>query len=442
MEDDHHRIAWVGRSRSLALSRGLARLRSCLLVYCAASSCSDAKISVGGGPLVAFNSYVEPIELASGELAYAAIVPGLRSVEILRRSGDTEIQTEVLAPPQEIDGSVDPPYPVAMTVADVSGDGVKDVLVFDPALGREPWLALGRLGGSFQGVRWTEYLPRLGVWHQLTSTILDSSGRQGIVVADRSPNKVIVVGEAVPTWTIVADSRAMGDFLPYFLARPAVVFSSEGWLAFQAVNERIVRIALTGAETGSTSELRQVDPQYLIPFMGFDHLTPVEMPGCGAVALGVGLLPPQAGPIPRSLQIVHFGETTFTAKEIPTNVNVTTLAAVRRSRGGYLVAVIGGQNGGNVMLVGLLDECGNRFDTLGFGAIEFSWRAIGPPPGHTEPLNKYDGIILPAREIEGGLELLHYDGFDVRILTAIAADAWVPRVRKIKVHEKRTDTSW
>jgi len=422
-------------------------LRLCLVTFSFASGCSEAEIRRGGGPLVAFNSYVEPIKLGDGEPAYVAIVPGLQAVEVLRGSVERGFRAEVVAPPAALDG-VGVPFPVAMTTADVSGDGILDILVFEPRSeppydSREPWLALGRADGGFMAVVWTDYLPRVTVYHQLTAVTLDASGRPGVVVADQGAKNVVVLHEASRKWTYLIESLVGYNHAP-FVTRPAVVFPSAEWLGFQVLGS-IARIPLSGPDTGQVALLKQLPSDYLIPFEAFDPLIPLEMAGCGAIALGRGLFLQEAGAVPPSLQVLRVQESdgTFTAKEAMTGVEVTTFVPIRRARdGAYLVGIIGRAQGMDMMQVASIDRCGEGLRILGSAPIDFSWRVIDAPPEHTDPIPRLRGVILAAREIEGGLEVVHYDGFDVRIFTATEADSWTPRTHRFSLHQRRTDASW
>jgi hypothetical protein len=156
----------------------------------------------------------------------------------------------------------------------------------------------------------------------------------------------------------------------------------------------------------------------LKPFLRFDQLAPLRLPGCEAFAIGIGVFGTEAHYKSRNRQLLSAsGPDEFTATTLQTTLEETqALTLLLDQQGRPVVVSIGSSGGRSQIEASLLDSC-NSLQVLAIGDIEFDWRTPSAPEEFTDPNLPHLGIKLQAFEVSPGvIRAIHYDGFTLRQL--------------------------
>lgn len=398
---------------------------------------------ITGGTRVYPNTDLRTLSYRDASLAFVTSTAGLSTVEVIHGIDGGFEAVPIQSPPPE-DHTCKTRMPVAVAVADLNADSVDDVLVFDPC---GNWIALGSPAGDFEPMPWTALLPAVpsypflstlqtsmqsfvfaGLDSQLTQ-IAGTGGNWGTPTSQSLPSPYL--GDRVTDLWTVQEANLPTD------GRRLLVQSDQELLAFAILGAA----GIDGAQV--TTFTQTIQPGYLIPFDGFDHLSSVSLPGCAPTALGVGVVPAAAGSFPRTLQRLTFQLGTFGTQEIPTGLeSVTTIAvAQRESQGDALVIALGLKGGLDELVLWSMD-CQGMTELLQM-PIEFSWRAPPAPQFGQAALAKTDGVKLVSMTSGNEIDFAHYDGYDVRVFRAIeGAEGWRASEDKYSLHGSRDDLAY
>jgi hypothetical protein len=395
----------------------------------------------------------------------AAQVFGLSAVEVLTENEKGGFDPTALQPPPAVvSGAQAPVVPLVLANVDVDLDGRDDLLV-STSLGHWFWprgtegtygasatsaltSALDGLDGSVGGV--SECLELGGPPAAPTLVLFCDVGLNFYTSGSQTTGWESPVLDQLPSWRlhnpILVSNRTLT--LPAGGTDPTSLVYQSG------VDLRLIRY--TWAADGPLSSVgamtqTPLTPPYLRPFDGFDHIQSLNLEGCSASAVGIGVFSGVTG-APRQIEQVELaGTTTFVTQEIPTAFDVTTLTVVAGSDGEAVVAALGpGQ-----FAAYKVTAC-NQWTQIAAGSTDFDWRAPPAPSfGANGPdVPKTNGVeILGARSTEvadaGALEhfrFFHYDGYDVRNWQIDLVNhqniAGGFSFRRIPVHEDRNDITF
>jgi hypothetical protein len=398
----------------------------------------------GGGPLLYWNQDLRPLDAKLTRLV--ASVVGLSDVEVLAR-GDRNWEATTLVAPDDLSGRCEPPFPVAVTVADADVDSLPDVLVFDACGGN--WIALGRDDGSFDTLAWESVLPALQTVPYLAT--FDSP---------RLKSSIIFAGSQVGAELLrpVAGSTAPAERVSWpgpFLSLPVTTLAIGTGTASAADEASIfvqggaqlleLRSRNIGTTTVARTLAQEVEPPYLAAFGAFNHLTSIELAGCGLLAAGTGLFGAAAMVTVENLQIIELDDARQKVHDVDLGLDVASFAVAHRPmRNDALIAVIGARQAAQGFVISLwrVSNC-TDVERLFEAAVEFDWRTPNQNNnGQIVPISKSLGLKILAgwNEDRNELVVAHYDGFDVRtFIMAEENGSWSMVADKQGVHAKRDD---
>jgi hypothetical protein len=372
--------------------------------------------------------------------AFAASVVGLTTVEVIREQNAIFKATPLTAPTV-----ADCPArtPVAIAIADADLDGHPDALVFDPC---GNWIALNIDSDPVVGSAWSDVLPAMTTYPFLD--LLQWPDQQHIFGAADLGGSLITLSDSRWTGPETVELPIFGTQATALFAKASGLTSagSEDILA-QGHQQMAALPVSTDGTVGDPTVLKQsLQPPYLVPFDGFDALATVTDAACGTFALGVGILSPYSGSFPRTVQLLKFGQGTFGTTEIATGYDdITTIAVVpRAAEGDAMVGVYGTRGGDTIFGLWQVTQCSEATE-LAETPIEFDWRTPSAPGfGSNGPnVPKTNGVKIAAAVVGDGLEFVHYDGFDVRVVRASSSTGgWDLTEEKHVIHEDRQDLSF
>ena len=398
----------------------------------------------GGGPLLHWNSDLRLIRSGVGA-SLLAVVVGLTNVEVLTL-GEGSVTALALAPPDPDGEECGRRFPITAEAGDINGDGMDDVLVFDPSCYGN-WVGIARGDGTFATRRWGDVLPEFPTNPFLFMSDLDLDGKREIISANS--RGVFGLGNAGGVWRRFSGASFPG---PPNLAETSTTAIAIGMnvppsmLVFQRGEYLdFLPVLGSGAEMslGAPIPRPQTPTRYLKPFMGYDHLVPV--PGCDATAIGVGLFDRTVGEVPRRVQLINVYSETHKAEEF--NVGIDVVAAVlvpRPSRSDAIVGLIGRAGDGHRFVVTRLADC-STFTKAADWPVEFDWRAVESPQGYSErQVPKQLGVRMVGLASHDGstVDFIHYDGYDLRRFRASESGTWTLLHSRFALHADRKDLAW
>lgn len=405
----------------------------------------------GGGTLIyRRNSILLLSDVSTGApLRFVSQELGLSNVEVLDEQPDGGFAASILSPPP-LDGSASR-VPIGLAVYDVTGDGLEDVLVSDTA---GNWLAIGGSDGSFASV---DAETMFGSFDPTPELAFLSGDGIGILTGGLTTSFQLELSAAsTGSWSPPLEVSLPGPWLNVGVT-PQVIGLADldagaPLLAFAGASQ-LDGFALADAgsapitSTGTWKQASLFGP-YVDAFDAFDHLQVLPLAGCGPTALGVGVFAGNPAGVPRQLEQLAFGSSTYSVQEISTSFDVDTLAVVPDSNGGAVVGVLGEANeggDGGVFAAYRLTSC-NAWLPLAITSTDFDWRSA------SASVSKNDGVQLLG--VDGGTSangaeryrFIHYDGFNVRIWEADVLDGTSPTVMlsfdESAVHAERSDVAF
>jgi hypothetical protein len=399
----------------------------------------------GGGPILYWNQDLRLLDAKLTRLV--ASVVGLSDVEVLTRAAGNWEATTLVAP-DDLSGRCEPPFPVAVAVADADVDGLPDVLVFDACGGN--WIALGRDDGSFDTLAWESVLPALQTVPYLAT--FDSPRLKGSIIFAGSQVGAELLRPVAEGSTMPAEQVAWpGPFLSLPVTTLAIGTGSTGDAdeASIFVQGGAQLLELRSRNTGTTEVARtlvqEVEPPYLAAFGAFNHLTSIELSDCGLLAAGTGLFGAAAMVTVENLQIIELNDARQKVHDVDLGLDVASFAVVHRlMRNDALIAVIGARKvaQGPVISLWRVSNC-TDVERLLEASVEFDWRTPNQNSnGQIVPITKSLGLKVLAgwNEDRNELVVAHYDGFDVRTFIMVEKNAtWSMVAEKQGLHAKRDD---
>jgi hypothetical protein len=432
----------------------------CYLYFVGLFACSGAGISGsggsapttgGGGPWLHWNLDARPIRVAgSHDAAFVALIPGLSSVELLQAPAGRFVAATLPRPPSHANASCQG-YPTALEVLDLTGDGIEDVLVIDP--GCQHWVAVGSPSGLFEPRDLVAMVPALPGFRQIAALDVDADGDHDLIAA--TSYRLILVEQTVPgTWAppLVEEFPLpqVTDLITRpFAVLPAVRPEEPHRLAFQR-GEFIDVFPLVSAMghpmLGTPSALRLEAAPGPSPWAAYDLWTETAaLQDCGIDVLAAALVSPRDGPkSARRLQALHLGGATYRATTWLPDLDVTTFVTLPASdTASILVAVIGVQDGHDFLTLLRSRDCAAP-EVLRTEPIDFAWRTIDAPPDASEPqLPRGRGVkVIGYGNEANGIQMIHYDGFDVRTFGLEPSTGWAINSHIEHIHGERLDTVW
>jgi len=399
----------------------------------------------GAGTTLYVRSQLESMPSASG-WRFAALTVGLSSIEVFDQtaSGETSVQ-KVVGPP--VSGDCSAHVPIALTVEDVDADGAADIVVLDTC---GNWVALGD-GTAFQTVALEQVLPEFPVFESIGTVVFDDglhmlfggSDRIAAFVA-RGPEQAqfiepVVFGLPWPSLlTRVVPTFFVTRGLLEAEVEPAVVYQGGASLyVYQRTGEEL--------ELVRTLTQSALEAPYVLPFDGFDHIAPVELPGCPPAALGVGVFASDVQGVPRGLQWLALSAKGYAPHEVVTSASALSIRLVLD--GDYaIVGVLTGDESGHGFAAYRIQDC-SAIELMADIPIQFSWHAPDAPAfGDGEYVPKTNGVRFLGVADPGKTDTYHfmlYDGYTLGTLTVDGgSQPWQITEKEVPIHDTRSDLAF
>lgn len=397
----------------------------------------------GGGTFIPWNS--QSVLVGSGTLA--AAVTGLSTVEVIAVAESSVEVREVIADQEGLTASnCGPREPMALALADMDGSGDADLVVQDPC---GSWVAERDSGGMYRPSR-SALVDAVGASLYMAplrrGAVLVLGNFDVLSVLEPGKHRIASIGlPGVPLslrvtrlFVPIADFEN-GDSTTLLVQR------KDGLVIIPVLND-----ALLQGEPGPVLEQHYERP-YVRPFEAYDQLTDMSISGCPEMALGVGIFNVESGDVPRRLQAILLDDAArssgkYTATDFPNVQNVLAIAmsdAPAESRFLQLLAVIHTEK--DAHLFSLLGRTGcAEWSTLSTRDIDFDIRSP-PSPAWGEvanvPVTEYVVLVGALREDLRTVEFYHYDGYDLRVMSA-NAQTWEITQRIERLHDERDDLSY
>jgi hypothetical protein len=414
-------------------------------------------LSIGG--LYACNDLLvapESGSTPSTNRSLVSVVQGLTSIEILRSRPEGGYDVSTLFGPTETCTHM----PASIAILDVNGDMKKDIVVIDPC---RDWVALNSGDGGYLVQPLDAFFGRL-------PTATNAASATGYGSSD-----VLVTGEYF--WSrgdLPSSSSPDAGSLAAYLEMPQSL-----WLATPVFSPFFVipgrngssdRLVLQGraafafiavapgeAEQNSSAAtilpLVAVEPPYLAPFDGFDHLQLLRMDGCPDIALAVGAFRAAVSGVPRQLQMITFSDNGYYTNELLTSFDVTTFGMTTSVDGSVIVGILGKDAQGPVFGLAQVSSCG-VWTNVGEWPTSFDWRTpdapafldLGPTVPKTNGIRLLGQTEMATDSLTEQITFTNYDGFVVHkwsfLLEAIQAGRATPTLETTIIHEQRTDLAY
>lgn len=383
-----------------------------------------------------------------------SMVQGLVDVEVLQIWAGGEITVNSLSGPPENCTHV----PVSVSVMDVNGDGRKDLVVLDLC---RNWVALDDGAGGYSVQHLDDFAS--GMSSAIVSVSASSTDGTELLVAG---TYTWARADALPSPLL--DSGSLMNYLELPSSQSLRVPVSSPFLEVPGQEGRVDQLILQGQNVMAVSDLTRLDsgvsisqprilplgavePPYLEPFDGLDHLQLLRMAGCSDAALAIGVFRQNAGRPSRQLQLVTLSTAEYLTHEIETPFSISAFGLATAATGRTFVGMIGKDVQGDVFGLAEVLGCGN-VKSIGSWPTTFDWRTPDAPAfldlGPTVP--KTDGIrllgLMDIRGVRERLSFTNYDGYTVRtwsvFLDDIDSRVAVPVVQTTTIHEERKDLAY
>jgi hypothetical protein len=410
------------------------------------------------------NSLVFVSDPGVAPVRIAAQVFGLSTVEVLTENKQGGFDpTALQAPPAVTSGAQAPVVPLTLTNVDVDLDGRADLLV-STSLGHWFWprgadgtygagatseltSALDGLDASLGGV--SECLEVRGA-PTAPTLVLFCGGGDFYTTASEMTGWDPPILDQLPPWRLHNQISALNRTitLPADGTDPTTLVYESG------VDLRLIRYSWAadgGLSAVGAMTQTPLTPPYLRPFDGFDHIQSLNLAGCPASAVGVGVFSGVKG-APRQIEQIELtGTTTYVTQEIATAFDITTLAVVPAGDGEAVVAALGQ----NDFAAYRINSC-NQWMPIAGGSTDFDWRAPPAPSfGADGPdVPKTNGVQIlgswSAETADAGeldeFRFFHYDGYDLRTWQIDLVNhqniAGGFSFGRIPIHEDRSDVTF
>jgi hypothetical protein len=184
--------------------------------------------------------------------------------------------------------------------------------------------------------------------------------------------------------------------------------------------------------------LTQTELEFLAPFDGFDPWTSIDAgPDCSVFAVGIGLFPPNAGVVPRSLVLLERGKDagTFTAHRLATRAPPTSIAAVETSSGQTVLGILSIDGSSHEASFEVMKQTGCRQweSDLYQEGLPIAVRIVNKDAPR--------GVVLVATSPTAtSSRFALYDGFTLHLLDAGMDGSFSHS--SIRFHDTREDTIW
>jgi len=406
----------------------------CVVVACADNGNEEVH---GGGTIIPWNSR---LVIVDADTIVAASV-GLSSVELLDIGGSTVGSTAIEPDAEQaIPSTCADRAPMSLALVTPTRTGRATLVVQDPC---GVWIAERNATGDFAPLRSAE-LEEIGP--SLYVEVFPDGRRLAL---GNDPYVAIV---ALMDVREPADLQLAGGQLHHRVShmmrfQPAV--NGEGpstLLAQRHAAIEVIRISEDNSIQTDAVLLQEVSPPYTKPFDAFEHFTVLPGQGCPSIAVGIGLFDRSAGNVPRRLQMLELDiENAETrSRDLTGTDGVRGIVALQAPDGlqySHFLSVLGESEAGHYFSVYGLEACSD-WALLATSDVEFSIQTP-PTPGWGEVKRVPESVFVSlVGQISDGreLEIYHYDGYDLRILTA-GIDDWSIRERTVALHASRTDLS-
>ena len=388
-------------------------------------------------------------------IGLASMVQGFANVEVLRLqpAGGIEVKT-VSGPPENCTH-----VPVSISVMDVNGDARKDIVVLD--LWRA-WVGLDDGDGGYLVRPLDDFVAGLPI----AINSAKASGPDGtdfLITGAYAWARVDAFSQSL------LDAGSLMNYLelPSYqclnvpVSSPFLSLPGQNGGGDQLLLQGQAVIALSGLSASAsgiaTSQthilaLGAVEPPYLEPFDGLDHLQLARVAGCPDMALAIGVFRKAVKGVSRQLQLVTFSTDKYLTHEIATPFSVSTFGITAVADGRVFVGMVGKDAQGDVFGLAEMLGCG-KVNSIGSWPTTFDWRTPDAPAfldlGQTVP--KTDGIrLLGQTDTVGGhgerLIFTNYDGYIMRtwsiFLDAFDAGNIMPTLQTTTIHEERKDLAY
>lgn len=393
----------------------------------------------GGGTIIPWNAQARMI----GARTFVSAVVGFSTVEVITVSDESATSTPLKSPPN--DSQCVMRAPMALALADLNGSHERQLVVQD---GCGNWAA-ARSGP-------TSFTPFESSAIERTSPSLYIEALGGGTMLAMGNDRVIEVfapqqnSEASIPLFGASVGRKVTNIFAEMQDTPEEATTTLLAQHREALSLILLKLSKkVDVQNGPLLE-QQVTPPYLRPFDSYDFLQDSSVPGCPRTAIGVGLFDLAAGPVPRRLQVLTFDDAMlesgrFSVVELDDVADVVGVAkitlpqdsefsqvmgALHRVKANYRFSIFGRVNCVKWM----------RLDTAD---IDFSIRTPPTPAwGEVKRVPVTDHVVLLGAVQSGGaIEFYHYDGYDVRIVSA-TPDRWTLKQRIENIHAERTDLSF
>jgi hypothetical protein len=317
------------------------------------------------------------------------------------------------------------------------------LVVMDPSCGN--WVALAAADGTLASSPWEDILPPVATESRVSFDDVDGDGDSDIVAS--SVGDLVVVRNRIGTWEATRIDIGGGPFLPPTFIRTMYAVISPERLVFQTLGRlELLDVASPSSPVLITQEVKSAS--WVRPFDAFDHLVacPVVL-GSGRFRpmLGIGVFGPDAGPVPREIQLLEFKEPgTMAVSDV--GLGAESVAALAVVPGGEtqdpLVGIIDGEQTSTRFILAAWKGC-QGLTELSSGTIEFDWKTPPAPPTYSEHVLAKRGVVLTGIKTPDGATFFHYDGFALRTFSGKqTADGWSVSSMKFDLHSARVDVAW
>jgi hypothetical protein len=438
------------RRKQQALIRGFqvsheANVFLALLV----TACSGTHAQMSGAPqlvttvqgtLLYPNNQLEIVGTPDDTVAFISSTVGLSSVELIKSApqGFTAVQLE--APAIE-NTECTVRSPVALSVTTVDADKTDDVLISDPC---GNWVGLGSVSGEFKPTSWSDLMPQIPAYPFLSS--FHSAAANFIFAGTGAGAQQLegVDGMWTDTSAIELPLPALASQVTQLMLEPMEIVSGDlhESIVMQGY-QRLVAVPFDPAKgadaVGETLLTQTTQDGYLQPFDAFDDLASLQLPECGAAALGIGLVSSFGQRFPRRLERMSIHADSFDTLDVPTGFDSVVTFSVLPGpvAGGSLVFMLGKKNGVDFAAAWQFD-CDNMTELTEF-PVEFDWKTPPAPSFGPAGIPKTDGVKLISRRFADEFDFIHYDGYDVRLFRVANTGGWTGSEEKYNVHKSRDD---